>query len=376
MRKPLKFFILAGEPSGDRIAADLVRRLQARGPLDLSGVGGDELAALGLRSLFPMSDLAVMGITDVLKRLPLLLWRVEQTARAIRVAAPDVAVLVDAQDFSALVGRRLRALGYSKPLILYVAPSVWARAPHRAAKLKPLFDEVLAVLPFEPEVMARLGGPPTKYVGHPALGEGAPVGAAAEPGELILLPGSRDGELRRHLPLFKTAVEQLSQHRAVTGITIPTLATLKPRLLDEVASWPVPVTVTSDRAERVELYGRSVLALSVAGTATLELALSNVPMIVAYVMDKHQSRVFGKLGRPMISLPNIILGRPLLDELVMTEPSPEMLVEHATALLDSKEARQAQQVAFGELRKLMAEGVPGIERQDPADRVLAHLKAD
>ena len=124
----LKLFILAGEPSGDRIAADLVSRLRQRVPLAFTGVGGHELETLGLRSLFPMRDLAVMGVSDVLLRLPLLLWRIEQTARAIRAGKPDIVVLVDSQDFSRLLAKRLKRLGYKGKLILYVAPSVWARA--------------------------------------------------------------------------------------------------------------------------------------------------------------------------------------------------------------------------------------------------------
>ena len=177
----LKLFILAGEPSGDRIAADLVSRLQQRVPLAFSGVGGHELEALGLRSLFPMRDLAVMGVSDVVLRLPLLLWRIEQTARAIRAGKPDIVVLVDSQDFSRLLAKRLKRLGYAGKLILYVAPSVWARAPQRAAKLTPLFEEVLAVLPFEPAVMQRLDGPPTCYVGHPALAERLPGSSTSGP---------------------------------------------------------------------------------------------------------------------------------------------------------------------------------------------------
>src|SRR5690606_16324030 len=121
--------------------------------LELTGVGGDDLQAEGLTPLYPMSDLAVMGITDVVTRLPLLLWRVEQTARFIRRIHPDIVVLIDAQEFSRLVATRLRHMGFDRPVLLYVAPSVWARAPQRAAKLAPLFDEILAVLPFEPTVL-------------------------------------------------------------------------------------------------------------------------------------------------------------------------------------------------------------------------------
>lgn len=367
----LKLFILAGEPSGDRIAADLIRRLKQRVPLAFIGVGGRELADEGLKSLFPMSDLAVMGISDVLLRLPLLLWRVEQTARAIRKASPDIVVLVDAQDFSKLVAKRLKRFGYAGKLILYVAPSVWARAPERAAKLKPLFEEVLAVLPFEPEVMARLGGPPTSYVGHPALNEGLSR-PAVDRGPLVLLPGSRDGELRRHLPLFRQLAERVSGNPAIDGFVIPTLPALKERIERAVADWPVPVQVVADRTARAALYRDAVMAVVVSGTATLELGLAQVPMVVSYVLDRPQARVFEKLGRPAVSLPNIVLHRAVVPELVQATPDLEALVREVQGLLDSKKARQDQIEAFGELAYLMETGAEGHLRQDPADRILAH----
>lgn len=367
----LKLFILAGEPSGDRIAADLVIRLKRMVPLAFIGVGGQELEAQGLRSLFPMRDLAVMGISDVLLRLPLLLWRIEQTARAIRAAKPDIVVLVDSQDFSRLLARRLKQLRYSGTLILYVAPSVWARAPQRAAKLKPLFAEVLAVLPFEPAVMQRLGGPPTSYVGHPALGERL-VRDMVEQGPLILLPGSREGELRRHLPLFRQVAAQLAGHPAVDGIVIPTLPALVERISREVADWPVRVQIVSDRAARAALYQRAVMALAVSGTVTLELALARVPMAVSYVMDGPQRSIYARLGRPAVSLPNIILGREAVPELVQDLPDAAALGDVVRNLLDNKKARQQQIVCFGELSQLMETGEAEFPRQDPADRVLAH----
>lgn len=369
----LKLFILAGEPSGDRIAADLVARLQHRVPLALSGVGGDELTALGLRSLFPMRDLAVMGVSDVLLRLPLLLWRLEQTARAIRAAKPDIVVLIDSQDFSRLLAQRLKRLGFASQLILYVAPSVWARAPQRAAKLKPLFAEVLAVLPFEPEVMQRLGGPPTCYVGHPALGERLSRDAAGR-GPLVLLPGSRDGELRRHLPLFRQVAEQVGTHPALDGIVIPTLPALHERLSRAVADWSVPVRIVSERAARADIYREAVLALAVSGTVTLELALAQVPMVVTYVLDPHQARIYDKHGRPPVSLPNIILRRSAVPELVQNAPDAGAMIAEVTALLDNKKARQDQIEAFGELSMLMETGEARFPRRDPADRVLAHWR--
>ena len=371
MTEPLRLFILAGEPSGDRIAADLVARLRHQVPLELAGVGGDELAGQGLVSLFPMSDLAVMGVTDVILNLPKLLWRIEQAARHILASRPDIVVLVDAQDFSKLLARRLRAKGYQGPLVLYVAPSVWARNPERAAKLTPLFNEVLAVLPFEPEAMARLGGPPTHYVGHPALAERLKKNHVPDSGPLLLLPGSRDGELRRHMPLFRAMAEKLSALPQVTGLVIPTLPSLRDRLIAETAQWPVKVTIAEQRADRATLYGDAVGALCVSGTATLELALAGVPMVVVYAMDAHQSRVFERLGKPAVSLPNIILGRPVLPELVAAPLEPPSVEAAAMGLLTSKKARQDQLEAFGELVQMMEAGQASYGRQDPADRVLA-----
>lgn len=374
MARTLKLFVLAGEPSGDRIAADLVTRLRSTVSVELSGVGGDELLGQGLKPLFPMSDIAVMGVTDVLLRLPLLLWRIEQTAKAIVATQPDVVVLVDAQDFSKRVAKRIKALGFTRPVLLYVAPTVWARAPQRAKALTPLFDEVLAVLPFEPAAMQRLEGPPTSYVGHPALKESLPEHTEIERGPIVLLPGSRNGELRRHLPLLRDMAAQLASHPAVTGFVIPTLRSLETRLRAEVANWPVPVTIVANRAERRALYQESLLALSVSGTATLELALARLPMVVLYVMDTPQAREFDRLGRPPVGLPNIVLGRTVTEELITSRPEPELLRAAALRLLDNKKARHDQILAFGELIDLMEQGTSDAPRQDPATRVLSHWR--
>lgn len=370
MTRKLRLFILAGEPSGDRIAADLVARLRRRVELELAGVGGDELAGQGLRSLYPMNDLAVMGVTDVILNLPRLLWRLEQTARAILAAQPDIVVLVDAQDFSRLLAARLRRGGYGGRLVLYVAPSVWGRNPERAAALRPLFDAVLAVLPFEPAVMERLGGPPTCYVGHPALRERIERTGARDSGSLLLLPGSRAGELRRHLPILKALSPRLAAMPGVTGIALPTLPRLRPRLEKELALWPVSVRLVDRREERRDLYEGALAAICVSGTATLELALAGVPMVVIYALDRHQARVFRRLGRPPVSLPNIILGRPVLPEIVAAPLTVEQVGGGATALLGDKKTRQNQVDAFGELARLMDAGQAPHEREDPAVRIL------
>jgi len=372
MAEPLRLFILAGEPSGDRLGAHLIAGLRARVPLALTGVGGSAMIAEGLTPLFPMGDLSVMGFADVAKRLPKLLWRLEQTARAVLKSDPDVVVLIDAQVFSQEVAKRLRKRGFTKPILLYVAPTVWAHAPERAARLKPVFDEFLAVLPFEPAKVLALGGPPTLYVGHPAVAEASIPSAPLPRGQVALLPGSRQGELARHLPVFRALAESLARHQAVTGLFLPTLPELQARLSREIASWPVKVDLIVDRGERARRYGQTILAVSSAGTATLELALKGVPTLVTYVMDARQAKVFEAHGRPPVSLPNIILEHSLLPELVRAQLGADAVVEAARGLLDEPARRQAQVDGFARLLALMAADSEGRPAIDPAERVLHH----
>jgi len=372
MGEALRLFVLAGEASGDRIGADLVRRLRQRTKVEVSGVGGADLGAEGLHSMFPMSDLSVMGWSDVLVRLPLLLWRARQVADAIIRAKPDVVVLIDSQVFCRVVAEQVRKAGAKVPMLLYVAPAVWVWAPVRAAKLKPLFDEVLAVLPFEPSVMAKLGGPPTSYVGHPALSRQPMREASPERGPLLLLPGSRVGELKRHMGLMRAAVEALYEHPRVSGFVLPTLGHLRDRLVAEVAGWAAPVKVVTG-AERDAAFAEAVAALAVSGTVTLELAMAGVPMVVTYVGDRGQAKRYAKLDKPpMVGLPNIVAGREVVPELLFSgEVDLGRVGPALCGLLDGETAIAAQLAAFRDIQTLMQKGAPEAPLVDPAERVLA-----
>ncbi len=373
MSDPLRLFILAGEASGDRLGADLIQRLKRRGvELALSGVGGDELKAEGLVPMFPMSDLAVMGLRDVLLRLPLLLLRVSQVASAILKSAPDVAILIDSQVFAQAVAKRVRAAGGHMPLLLYVAPSVWGYRPERAAAIKPLYDEVLGILPMEPEVMRRLGGPPTTYVGHPALDRGAMRQDIVERGPLLLLPGSRRGELRRHLTLMRAVAERVYRHQAVDGLVLPTLPALEADLRHEVAKWSVPVRVVTG-AERAEPFSNAVAAFAVSGTITLELAMAGIPTVVTYVPDGHQAKLLRAAGLPALALPSIVAGERLVPELVFVDRiDADAAISTVTELLDMPSVRRAQLDGFRKIRAQMQVGRVDSPRADPAERVLAH----
>jgi lipid-A-disaccharide synthase len=369
-------FMLAGEPSGDRIGGALLSGLIDQRPgLKVCGVGGEDMEALGLSSLFPMSDLSVMGFSDVIKRLPLLLWRIRQAANYIHKTRPDCVVLIDSQVFSELLARRLRKLGYPGHIVLYVAPSVWAWKPERAPRLKSLFDEVLAVLPFEPRVMRELDGPLTSYVGHPAIARHPePVRQDnLSAGYLTLLPGSRAGEIRRHMPVMKDIAERFAAHPNVTGIALLTLPRLAPSIQSIVKDWKVPVRTVSAAEEREEVLRQSKGAVVTAGTITLELALAGVPMVGTYVPDKSLMHHYEKAGRPMIALPNIIVGERIIPEV---EPGPDLikdLAEKVEMLLSDDTKAQEQRKAFGKMRDLMKAGEQAQGRQDPVERILKHL---
>jgi lipid-A-disaccharide synthase len=373
MADPARLFIVAGEPSGDRIGADLVKRLRVHRPVALSGVGGAELEGEGLKPLFPMSDLSVMGLSDVLKRLPLLLRRIRQTAEAIVADKPDLVVLIDSQEFSRQVATRVRQAGYTGRMMLYVAPSVWAWKPERAPALAPLFDEVLAVLPFEPEVMKRLGGPATTYVGHPALARSHFRDIQPESGPLLLLPGSRRGELRRHLPLLQKIAEGFEKHPSVTGFVLPTLKSVEPIVLEAISGWKVPVFVTSTAEGRHTAYAEAVAAAAVSGTITLELALAGIPMVITYIGELVQAIYWRRYPGKYVGLPNILAGRELAPEILQLTRNPARLVTAMADLLADRGAQERQREGFARVRTLLGKGVAGAPLVDAAERVIANL---
>lgn len=372
-----KLFIVAGEPSGDVIGADFLRRLTAIRSCEAIGVGGTELKQAGLHSIFAMEQLSVMGFVDVALRLPLLLFRIEQTVRRIIREKPDLVLLIDSQVFSHLVAKKLRSRGYVKPILLYVAPAVWAWKPERAPKLKVLFDEMFSVLPFEPEVMARLGGPTTTYVGHPATDRIQRQNLFSQDltasGEVVLLPGSRHGELKRHLPVFQQFAERINSHPRVTGFVIPTLPHLVEYLRNEVRSWQVSVEVVSESEIRKHRIQNCIAALASAGTVTLELALTNVLHIGTYVPDRWQMKAFEKAEKPMVSLANNVFGQEVFPEIFPGDNFEQRLVEAFTQLLEDEAVVSVQNNAFVDIRKNMTQGVSRVGKFDAVDRILSYL---
>ncbi|MEQ8165225.1 MAG: hypothetical protein RIC93_04005, partial [Alphaproteobacteria bacterium] len=297
-----------------------------------------------------------------------------QVVMAVLRQRPSVVVLIDAQVFSKVVARSLRRRGYRGAIILYVAPAVWAWGADRARKLSGIFDEVLSVLPFEPEAMRRLGGPQTAYVGHPALARYPMRSAQPAAGPVLLLPGSRRGEIARHLPMMAQVAQRLAAHPSVAGFIILSTPSQAARISRMVTQWPTPVSVLVTPQDRASAIERALAAIAVSGTVTLELALAGVPHILTYVAEGAQVRMFKKATTRFIGLPNIIAGKRAIPEILFAHKGePAKLADAAFALIDAPQALATQAGEFRQIRALMEKGAPEAPLQDPVEIILAHI---
>ncbi len=357
-------FLIAGEPSGDRLGAQLMRRLRDEldGRVAFQGVGGDAMAAEGFRSIFPMSDLSVMGLAEVLPHLPLLLRRIRQTAAAVMAARPAAVITIDSPDFSFRVARQVAGSDYV--LIHYVAPSVWAWKPSRAAKMARLYHRVLALLPFEPPYFEAQGLTCT-FVGHPAVeaaGQGngpafrARHGIAPGAPVLCLLPGSRQGEVARLLPLFGEVFRALGRERPGLRAVLPTVGGVAARVTEICATWPsAPVVVGP--AEANDAFAAASAALAASGTVTLELAAQGTPAVIAYRVNPLTAAVVRRLIKVQhVGLVNLVLNRRAIPELIQNDCTVENMHDAVARLLDDEGMRNSQQAAYAEALEMLGAG--------------------
>ncbi len=360
----LAVFLVAAEESGDRLGAALMDALarQHSGALSFAGVGGGAMAAAGLESLFPIEELPIIGLASIPRRLAMILRRIRQTAAAIIAARPDVLVIIDSPDFTHRVARRVRAAAPSIPIVDYVSPSVWAWRPGRARAMRAYVDHVLAILPFEPAVHRKLGGPPTTYVGHPLAEQvkalrpdAAEVSRRqADPPVVLVLPGSRPAEIRRLLGPFGAALE-LVRHRAGNiELMLPSIPAVLQEVRSATADWPVAPRVIADPEEKLRAFRIARAALAASGTVTLELALAAVPTVAAYRVAGWEAAIARRLIRvPSVILANLVLGENIVPELLQDACVPERLAAALFPLLCDGPERRRQLEAFARLDQIM-----------------------
>ena len=365
--RPLEVFVVAGEESGDRLGAALMRALSERtgGNVRFTGVGGHDMSALGLKSLFPMADIAIIGFAAIPFRLATILRRMRETVAAAVAARPDVIVIIDSPDFTHRVARRVRAVAPGIPIIDYVSPSVWAWRPGRARAMRAYVDHILALLPFEPAAHERLGGPPCSYVGHP-LGEGAsalrpdPEEARrrdASPPVVLVLPGSRTAEINRLLAVFGAAVARMAASLGPVELVLPTVPHLLARVKKETAGWLLQPRIIVDAQQKSAAFRVARAALAASGTVTLELAVAGVPTVVAYKAPLIEELILRPLIRvPTIVLANLVLGENVMPEYLQRQVRPDLLAAALASLVADTPERKHQLKAFARLDAVMGIG--------------------
>lgn len=367
MTSPLRAFVVATEESGDTLGAALMQTMSARAgrPVEFSGVGGRAMTALGLQSLFPIDDLHIVGIDAVIRKLPLILRRIRETADTAIAARPDVLIIIDSPDFTHRVARKVRALAPHIPIVDYVSPTVWAWRPGRARKMRGYVDHLMALLPFEPKAHAELGGPPCTYVGHPLgdrlreLRPGAQDAARrdSKPPVLLVLPGSRTSEVTRLLAPFGETVRETVAQAGPLDVVVPTVPHVARRVQEAVANWGIPVRVTLDPAEKALAFRTARAALAASGTVTLELAVAGIPAVVGYKVSPLEAVVAHLFIRgESVVLANLVLGENIMPEFLQSKFTPQKAAAALVPLIEDTPARRRQLDAFGRLDAIMGIG--------------------
>lgn len=376
---PLHVCLIAGEASGDFLGAQLMRAIRsvAGVPVRFSGVGGPQMQAQGMESLFPMETLSVMGIAEILPRLPDLIRRINQTAAYVSNSKPDILVTIDSPDFCFRVAKKIRESG-SKPLMIhYVAPTVWAWRPERAARIAKLYDGLLCLFPFEPPYFEKEGLKAT-FIGHPLMESGLGQGygdafrhrleVPAEARVCGLFFGSRRGELKRMGPVLSIAAAALRRVHKDVHFIAPTLPHLKGEVTQMLRGLPFAWKVVvsgEDGNEKPGIFAAMDMAVATSGTVGLELAVAGIPHVIGYKANPLTAAIIRrKVKVKYAHLANILLDRPAVPEFLQENCTPGNVETAARELLESKTRQDTQRQAFAQVRGMLE----GIDKASASER--------
>lgn len=375
--------LVAGETSGDVLGAELMVALRelSEVPLRFSGVGGPAMERQGFTSIFPMTDIAVMGPREIIPRLPLIFRRIWQTVRHAVDQKPDLAVVIDSPEFTHMVAKRMARRAPGIPVVNYVLPSVWAWRQGRARAMRNYIRRVLALLPFEPRFLEKVGVD-CVYVGHPAIERlpeersgvrfRAARGIAPETPLLLVLPGSRLNEVKHLVEIFGETVQKLASETPELRIVVPTVPHVRELVENAVKEWGVPVDLVEGEDDKRAAFDASTAALAASGTVTLELALARVPMVVAYRAEAAVGWfALSILKIPSVVLVNLILDRPSVKEYLQGRCTADNLFEGLRPLLRDTPERLRALADLDEVRARM--GVGGESPSRRAARAVLEL---
>ncbi|WP_298906517.1 lipid-A-disaccharide synthase [uncultured Aliiroseovarius sp.] len=368
----MKVFMIAGEPSGDRLGAALMEGLKTLRPdVEFMGIGGVAMEEQGLTSRFPMSELSVMGIAEVAPKYFHLKRRIRETAEAVVAADPDVLITIDSPDFCLRVARIVKeeevegqTFGHDIPILHYVAPSVWAWRPKRAAKMARWVDHVLALLPFEPPYM-QAAGMGCDFVGHPVVAEPQADDAAAQAfrdahgiGDaplLLVLPGSRRGEVSRLAERFGEVIAHAKREKPDLQVVLPMAQGVEDLVREETAKWSVsPILIpAAQQDDKRAAFKAADVSLAASGTVSLELAAAHTPMVIAYDMNWLSRFLIGRMLQiDTVTLVNLVSETRAIPEFLGKDCTPDRITPALLAVLDAPEAQnEAMRVTMERLGK-------------------------
>lgn len=365
-------WILAGEASGDVLGARLMHALRARVPdMRFAGVGGVRMQEEGLVSLFPMRDLAVMGLVEVLPRVRQLSARLDEAAQDIAAQKPDLVITIDSPGFALRLLKKISGLGIAR--VHYVAPQVWAWRQKRVKEFPGLWEELLCLLPFEEKFFGK-HGLKTRFVGHPVLQSGAKDGDAARfrnrhglPDSakiLVLMPGSRRSEAPRLLPVFGQMLRLLKTSMPDVVPVVPVSPVVANVVERATQDWPIKPVIVTDIHDKHDAFAAAGAALTKSGTSTLELALAGVPMAVTYRVNPITAFFARRLIKvPFVAMVNLLAGRAVVPELLQEQCRADVLAREVQILFENTDVAQAQKQAFA----TVLHGLEGPQGQLPAD---------
>jgi lipid-A-disaccharide synthase len=343
----LRVYLIAGEPSGDLLGSRLMRALKhkTKGQITFMGVGGETMHDEGLKFLFDIRDLAVMGLFEVIPSIPKILGHLNEIMADIQKKKPDIIMTIDSYSFSIRVHKKLKKLNLGIPHVHCVAPQVWAWKKGRAKILHKYIDHLFCLLPNE-EKYFKPYGLKTTFIGHPVIEGGADKGSATafrkkyhlknKTKVLTLLPGSRKNEVSRLMPVFKEVCEKLSQTYPDLFVVIPSVKTVAPTVCDMVKRWHIPHTIIMGEKKRYDAFAASDVAIAASGTVSLELSLAGVPHLIAYRVHPITGWMAKKLLKiRFVNLINLLQNKEVIPELLQDNCTVEKIYQQTQKLLQN-----------------------------------------
>ncbi len=380
----MKVYLIAGEPSGDLLGSRLMRAMRKKDKnVEFFGVGGDTMEAEGLHSLYDISDLAVMGLTEVIPSIPKILKHIKETITDIQKVQPDVVVTIDSWSFSSRIHKALRKLKTGIPQVHYVAPQVWAWKKKRARTMYKYIDCLLTLFPYEPKYFTpyKLDA---RFVGHPVI-ESEAITASGEAFRkkfnipesktvITILPGSRKNEVSRLLPVFMEAAEELHQANQDFYFVLPTVKTVADMVKTELKNYELPVLVVENQQDRYGAFRASSAAIAASGTVALELAICDIPHIIAYKVAPLTAFLAKRfLHIQFVNLSNILLGREIIPELLQERCVKGNIRSYILELLRQGDLYHRQMDGFVKVRKILGQGEQ-TPSQNAADIIFELIK--